>query len=151
MYYLIEDIFNISYFRKRSYVFGIQAIFQVLFHLKYHILWFFYMKFKCNKCSSNDQYLTIYLSSMLYFHKVFYHNEFLNHTKYMVYVCLSGLKMLKSNGSYLYGDIGGIFFQTFYFHNIVNIDEIHILYVVILFHVIFSLQHPCVGTLTMMY
>jgi hypothetical protein len=33
----------------------------------------------------------------------------------------------------------------------VNIDEIHILYVVILFHVIFSLQHPCVGTLTMMY
>jgi hypothetical protein len=47
--------------------------------------------------------------------------------------------MLKSNGSYLYGDIGGIFFQTFYFHNIVNIDEIQIFDVVILFHIIFSL------------
>jgi hypothetical protein len=34
--------------------------------------------------------------------------------------------MLKSNGSYLYGDIGSIFFQIFYFHNIVNIDDIHI-------------------------
>jgi len=53
--------------------------------------------------------------------------------------------MLKSNGSYLYGDIGGIFFQTFYFNNIVNIDEIHILNVVILFHTIISLQHPCVA------
>jgi hypothetical protein len=53
--------------------------------------------------------------------------------------------MLKSNGSYLYGDIGSIFFQTFYFNNILNIDEIHILNVVILFHIIISLQHPCVA------
>ncbi len=102
-----------------------------------------------HKCSPNDQYLKIYLSSMLYFHKVLYHKEFLIHTKYMVYVCLQGLRMLKSNASYLYGDIGGIFFfQAFYFHNIVNIDEIHIFDVVILFHIIFSWQHPCVVTLT---
>jgi hypothetical protein len=50
-----------------------------------------------HKCNSNDQYVTIYLSSMLYFHKVL----IVNHTKYMVYVCLYGLRMLKSNGSYM--------------------------------------------------
>jgi hypothetical protein len=84
-----------------------------------------------HKCSPNDQYVTIYLSSMFYFHKVLYHKEFLIHTKYMVYVCMSGLRMLQSNASYLYGDIESIFFQTFYFHNIMNIDEIHIFDVVI--------------------
>jgi hypothetical protein len=59
--------------------------------------------------------------------------------------------MLKSNGSYLNGDIGGISFQTFYFHNIVNIDEIHIVGVVILFHVIFLCNIHVLVTLTMMY
>jgi len=40
--------------------------------------------------------------------------------------------LLKSNGSYLCVNIGGICFQTFYFCNILNIDEIHILDVVTL-------------------
>jgi len=48
MYHLKEDIFNISYFRKRNCVFGIQTISQMLFHLKDHILLFFYIKIKCN-------------------------------------------------------------------------------------------------------
>jgi hypothetical protein len=37
MYYFKEDIFNASYFRKRSYVFGIQAISQMLSHFINHI------------------------------------------------------------------------------------------------------------------
>jgi hypothetical protein len=37
MYYFKEDISNISYFRKRNYVFGIQAISQMLSHFIDHI------------------------------------------------------------------------------------------------------------------
>jgi hypothetical protein len=38
MYYFKEDIFNISYSKKRNYIFGIQAISQMLSHFKDHIL-----------------------------------------------------------------------------------------------------------------
>jgi hypothetical protein len=64
---------------------------------------------------------------------------FLNHAKYMAYMCLKGLMLLKSSGSCLYVDIGGIFFQTFYFRNILNIDEIHILDVIIFSRITSSL------------
>jgi hypothetical protein len=64
---------------------------------------------------------------------------FLNHAKYMAYMCLKGLMLLKSNGSCVCVDIGGICFQTFYFRNILNIDEIHILDVVILSRITSSL------------
>jgi len=110
MYYFKEDIFNISYFRKRNYVCDIQAISQMLSRFIHHtMIDQVVVALHLHKCSSNDQYLTIYFISMLYFHKVL----ILNHTKYMVYVCLQGLRMLKSNGSYLYGDIRGIFFKLF--------------------------------------
>jgi hypothetical protein len=54
MYYFKEDIFNISYFKKRSYVFGIQAIFQMLSHFRDHILLFFYIKIKYNVNNINN-------------------------------------------------------------------------------------------------
>jgi hypothetical protein len=109
MYYFKEKIFNISYFRKRNYVCDNQEISQMLSHFIDHTMIDQVVALHLHKCSSNDQYLTIYFISMLYFHKVL----ILNHTKYMVYVCLQGLRMLKSNGSYLYGDIRGIFFKLF--------------------------------------
>jgi len=53
---------------------------------------------------------------------------------------------------YVHVHIGGICFQTFYFRNILSIDEIHILDVVTLFQVTFSLQqHRYVVILTMLY
>jgi hypothetical protein len=59
--------------------------------------------------------------------------------------------LLKFNGSCLCVDIGGICFQTFYFRNILSIDEIHILGVVTLSQITFSLQHQYVVILIMLY
>ncbi len=59
-----------------------------------------------HKCSSNDQYSSIHLSLIFNFHKALYQEEFLNHTKYMAYMCQQGVMMLKSNGSNSYGNIG---------------------------------------------
>jgi hypothetical protein len=56
MYYFKKDIFNISYFRKRSYVFGIQAISQMLFHFRDHMMIDRVVALHLHKCGSNDQY-----------------------------------------------------------------------------------------------
>jgi len=84
------------------------------------------------------KYCSSYWYSSIHFfflHKIYYHVRFLNHTKYMAYMCFKGLMLLKSNVSYLFVDIGSICFQTFYFCNTLNIDEIHILDVVTLFQI----------------
>jgi hypothetical protein len=64
-----------------------------------------------HKYSSSYLYSSIHLFLILYLHKISYHVGFLNHTKYMAYICFKGIMLLNSNGSYLCVDIGGIIFK----------------------------------------
>lgn len=48
-YHLWEDIWTIYHiFGKRSYIFWIEAIFQILFHFRDYIFLLFYIYIKCN-------------------------------------------------------------------------------------------------------